>query len=127
MTKPTKLITAPFSLRLTSDERARLERDAAGLSMAAYARARLFGDDTPKRQTRGKFPVKDHRRIAHILALLGASGLATSYAALADDVRTGRIVLTAENIARLDEACIAIAAMRADLLRALGLGSGGEP
>jgi len=48
----------PFSLRLSFEERARLERDAAGMSLGAYIRERLFGEDAAPRKTRGKFPVK---------------------------------------------------------------------
>ena len=31
----------PFSLRLTFEERAKLERDAAGMALGAYMRSRL--------------------------------------------------------------------------------------
>ena len=38
---------APFSLRLTFDERARLEEEAAGMSISAFIKWRLFDHDKP--------------------------------------------------------------------------------
>jgi len=57
--QPKKQIS-PFSLRFTFEERAQLEKDAAGMSLGAYIRSRIFDENLPKRRTRGKHPVKDH-------------------------------------------------------------------
>lgn len=43
----------PFSLRLSFDERARLEQDASGMALGAYIRERLFGENVAPRQTHG--------------------------------------------------------------------------
>lgn len=56
--KPTP---SPFSLRLSLEERQRLEHDAVGLSLEEYIRQRIFDKSVPKRRTRGKYPVKDIR------------------------------------------------------------------
>ena len=52
--------TSQFSIRFTIEERARLECDAAGLSLGEYIRLRLFNDKREKRRTRSKHPIKDH-------------------------------------------------------------------
>lgn len=80
---------APFSLRLSPEERARLEREAAGLSLGAYIRSRLFGADAaspPK--SRGKFPVKDHKALAQAIGLLGQARIASNLNQLARAAHT---------------------------------------
>lgn len=95
----------PFSLCLTFEERARLEREAAGMSLGAYIRERLFGESAaPPRRTRGKFPVKDQAALGRALALLGGSRLS-------------------QNLNQLSRA---VDEMRAELLRALGKADGGK-
>ena len=64
MTQQKKRI-APFSLRLTPEERAQLEKAAGGLSLGAYIHSRLFSGNSKKR-TRGKHPVKDYQALAQI-------------------------------------------------------------
>lgn len=117
----------PFSLRLTFEERARLERDAAGMSLGAYIRSRLFGDDLPPRRTRGKFPVKDKAALAKVLAALGASKLSQNLNQLARAVNIGALPVTPETDAELRDACRAVTDMRDELLRALGKMPDGAP
>lgn len=117
----------PFSLRLTFEERARLERDAAGMSLGAYIRSRLFGDDVPPRRTRGKFPVKDKAALAKVLAALGASRLSQNLNQLARAVNIGALPVTPETDADLRDACRAVVDMRDELLRALGKMPGAAP
>ncbi|ARE41345.1 Glycosyltransferase [Rhodovulum sp. P5] len=111
---------SPFCLRLTFEERARLERDAAGMALGAYVRDCLFGEDAVPRKTRGKFPVKDHEALGRVLAALGGSRLASNVNQLAKAVNTGSLPVTPETEDDLIEACEAIQAMRRDLLDALG-------
>ncbi|ARC35985.1 hypothetical protein A6J80_05945 [Paracoccus yeei] len=117
----------PFSLRLTFEERAQLERDAAGMALGAYIRSRLFGDDVPPRRTRGKFPVKDKAALAKVLAVLGASRLSQNINQLARAVNIGALPVTPETDAELRDACRAVMDMRDELLRALGKMPGGAP
>lgn len=117
----------PFSLRLTFEERARLERDAAGMALGAYIRSRLFGSDVPPRRTRGKFPVKDKAALAKVLAALGASRLSQNLKQLARAVNIGAFPVTPETDAELRDACRAVVDMRDELLRALGKMPGGAP
>lgn len=117
----------PFSLRLTFEERAALERAAAGMPVGAYIRARLFdGGDHPRR-TRGKHPVKDHRLLGKVLGELGQSRLANNLNQLARAANSGSLPVTPETEAALQDACDEVRRLRADLLRALGLAAEVEP
>lgn len=118
--KPVKPKRAsPISLRLNEEERAQLERDAAGMSVSAYIRDRLFGDGASQRKTRGKFPVKDHKTLAQVLSALGRSGIARDLDALRSASAAGG--LDAAQARVLNRACDDVAAMRRDLVAALGL------
>jgi len=113
----------PFSLRLTFDERARLEREAAGMSLGAYIRERLFGSNVAPRKTRGKFPVKDHEALGRVLGALGSSRLSSNLNQLAKAANTGSLPVTPDTEAELREACAAVLVMREELLMALGRGA----
>ena len=111
----------PFSLRLTFDERARLERDAAGMALGAYIRGQLLGEDIAPRKVRNKFPVKDHKLLGQLLGQLGQSRIASNINQLAKAVHTGSLPVTAETETGLQEAVRHIADMRMMLIAALGL------
>ena len=111
---------APFSLRLSAEERARLDRDAAGVSLSAYIKDRLFGADAPRRITRGKAPVKDHQVLGRLLGQLGTLRLANNLNQLAKAANTGSLPVTPDTELALHQACAEIAVMRSMLMRALG-------
>jgi hypothetical protein len=46
--------SATLSVRLTHEERARLERDAVGMTLGAYIKWRTFDPDKPPPRVRGK-------------------------------------------------------------------------
>lgn len=117
----------PFSLRLTQEERARLEAEANGNPLGAYIRERLLGDDAAPRKRIGNGPVKDKEALGRALGALGASRLSANLNQLAKAVNTGSLPVTPETEAELIEACREIADMRADLLRALGKSPGDGP
>lgn len=123
--KPRALV--PFSLRLTFEERALLERDAVGMSLGAYIQMRLFGENAAPRKTRGKTPVKDHEALGRVLGALGGSRLSQNLNQLAKAVNTGSLPVTPETEHDLKEACASVALIRAELMRALGASAGGEP
>jgi hypothetical protein len=119
---------APFSLRLTADERAQLERRAAGTPMGAYIRACLFASESSHRRiTRGKAPVADHKALAQLLARLGQSRLPNNINQLARAANTGALPITQETEAALRTAAADIAAMKRLLLRALGVRERRDP
>ena len=112
---------APFSLRLTFEERAELEKDAAGFSLSGYIKWRLFDPDRPRPKKRGKVPVKDHKILAALIAMLGQSRLAANINQLAKAVHTGSLPVTPETEANLKKASQDIASIREMLIEALGL------
>jgi hypothetical protein len=114
---------SPFTLRLTFEERAQLERDAAGLSLGAYVRSRVFDSANMPPRRRGKFPVKDQKALASVLAMLGQSRLANNLNQLAREANTGSLVMTPDSEATLRGACRDIASIRHMLMIALGLAS----
>lgn len=110
---------APFSLRLTAEDRARLDRDAAGMSLGSYVRWRLFDPDKPPPRTRGKFPVKDHQALSRVLAALGQSRIANNLNQLAAAAHLGALPVTPDVEASLNEAARQVASMRQMLIKAL--------
>lgn len=105
---------APFSLRLTPEERRQLEDKAAGMPLGGYIRACLF-------QKRGKLPVRDNKALAHILSKLGQSRLASNVNQLAKAVNTGSLPVTPETENALQAACRDIRAIKQMLMKALGI------
>lgn len=116
--------TPPISLRLTKEERIQLTAAAGERGMSAYIRSRLFGARTKPRIVR--VPSSDARHFAHILALLGQSGISESLRELADAARNGTLPVAPETEALVYAACAAVEKMRADLFRALQLRDGVE-
>lgn len=117
---------APFSLRLTFEERAKLEAVANGVPLGAYIKAVLFGEDLDKVRRRNTRPVEDHKALARVLAALGQSRLSSNLNQLARAVNIGTLPIHPEIEAELRDACLEVSEIRAELLRALGK-SGGRP
>ncbi len=111
----------PFSLRLTFEERAKLERDAAGMSLGAFIRRRLLDPDAIAPRKRGKFPVKDHQALAQLLGLLGQSRLANNVNQLAKAANSGSLPVTPDTEAALLTAVAEVWHMRQLLIQALDL------
>lgn len=115
---------APLSLRLTPEDRQRLERDAAGISLGSYIRWRLFDPDQPPPRQRGKAPVKDHRALSEVVAKFGHSHIASNLNQLAKAANSGSLFLTPEIEAELREAIQYVADIRRLLIAALDLSEG---
>lgn len=111
----------PTSIRLTFEQKARLERDAAGLSATDYIVWRLFNPDSPPPRTRRRYPVKDERIAAQLLAMLGQSRLANNINQLARSANTGSLPLTPDTEAALNQAAADIAFMRNLLIQVVRL------
>lgn len=111
----------PFSLRLTFEERAKLERDAAGMALGAYIRSRLLDSDLVAPRKRGKFPVKDHQALAQLLGLLGQSRLANNVNQLARAANTGSLPVTPDVESALLSAVGDVSEMRQLLIQALNI------
>ena len=121
MTKIKTKTTAPFSLRLTFEERAKLETAANGISLGAYIRTVLFDGDLKKVRRRSTTPVKDHEVLGRALAALGQSRLSSNLNQLAKAVNSGTLPVHPETEAEIVRACTDVSKMRSEFLRALGL------
>lgn len=127
MTPPNPPKSAPFSLRLTFEERAALEKAAGNLPLGAYIKAKAFDGRPLQLQGQGvRRPVKDPEALAQVLALLGRARLANNLNQLAHAANSGSLQVTPETLAAIREACAEVAAMRQALLQALGQRSGLE-
>lgn len=117
----------PFSLRLTYEERARLDAERGSKTLAAYIRERLFGENAAPRKKRGNSPVQDKEALGRMAGALGQSRLSQNMNQLAKAVNSGSLPVTPETEGEIKEACREIAEMRAALLTALGKVPGSEP
>lgn len=113
--------TSPFCLRLTQEERAQLEREAAGLSLGEYVRQRVFDEKRTKRRTRHKHPVRDHQILSQLLGKLGRSRLSNNLNQLPKAANSGLLILTPEVKTSLLNACADIRHIRETLMKSLGL------
>ena len=112
---------APLSVRLSADERARLERDAGTMALGAYVRGRLFGEAVKPRRSHRRAPVRDHEALGRVLAALGRSGLPAGLNRLSRQLDGPSVTVKPETQAALRGACADIVTMRRALITALGL------
>lgn len=119
--KQKKKRPAPFSLRLSFEEKQKLIEDAGRQSIAAYIKSRLFDPDAPVKQARGLNPVKDQKALAQLLGMLGASSIAKNLTALANAARVGVLPLGEDTERAIKRACDDVRIMRRFLLAALGI------
>ena len=127
MTPPNPPKSAPFSLRLTFEERAALEHAAGNFPLGTYIKLKAFDGRPLQLQGQGmRRPVKDPEALAQILALLGRARLANNLNQLAHAANSGSLPVTPETLAAIQEACAEVVAMRRALLQALGQRSGLE-
>jgi hypothetical protein len=117
---------APFSLRLTFEERAALEAQAGSMPLGAYIRSRLLGGAAMPRKAHRR-PVKDDEALARVLGALGNARLANNLNQLARAANAGARPVTPETMQALIAACRDVRDMRASLMTALGLQPGGKP
>ncbi|WP_306051141.1 plasmid mobilization protein [Oceaniradius stylonematis] len=110
-----------ITLRLSEEELNRLQHAAAGMTLSAYLRDRLFGQTASLRKVRNPSPVKDQQALARVLGLLGQSEITANLRALVYEAKCGAILLDAVTYAKIDAACAHVANMRHHLIAALGL------
>lgn len=96
------------------------------MGLSAYVRRQLFGEGQRKRAPRA--PRIETREVAHLIALLGQSEIATSLRELAHAASIGAlpVVPETETEKAITDACSAVEEMRSALLAALGLQGSGE-
>jgi len=111
---------APFSLRLTYKERARLEAAAGYMPLGAFIKGRLF-DGLPVVPRQNRAPKADRTIIAKLLGALGHSRLSANMNQIAKAANIGALPVTPDLESDLKAACTDIAVMRQSLLKALGV------
>ncbi len=111
----------PFSMRLTADERAKIEAKAGGRPLSAYIKSVVLADDAPRYRKRRVMPAADQRLLAAILARLGASRSAANLNQIAKAIHTGTLHIDDAVTADIHAACADVAWMRATLIAAMGL------
>ncbi|MHC0054843.1 hypothetical protein [Actibacterium sp. D379-3] len=122
LAKPTpKKREAPFSLRLTFEEKAALKKLAGDKPLGGYIRA-ILRDAIHQSKTLPE--ATDNEALGRVLGSLGKSRLSNNVNQLAKAVNIGALPVTPETEADLKQACADIAAMRSELMRALGKGGG---
>jgi hypothetical protein len=110
----------PFCLRLSFEERARLEELADGQPLGAYIRSRLL-DEAPRRKA---LSVNDKDTLLRVLGKLGQSRISNNLNQLAKLANSGALPVTPDTEAALMQAVNDVAAMRKLVIDALGLDSG---
>ena len=120
----------PFSLRLTFEERARLEELAGNEPLGSYIKRKVFdgkGVGTKRARSRKRRPIKDEQRLAQVLAMLGQSRIANNLNQLAKAANLGTLPMMPDTERDIRRACADVALMRRELLRALGHRTDVEP
>lgn len=112
---------APFSLRLSAEERAKLIAEAKGAPLGAYIKAKLLGKSLPVRMRRTGLAIEDRKALAQVLALLGGSRLANNLNQLAYAANIGSLPITPDTEADLKATLGDVRALRRLLMAALGL------
>ena len=111
--------TPPLSLRLTPEERQRLEDQAGGLALGAYIKSVDFDDAAPTYRKRKKPPVAEQQLLAEVLARLGETRTASNLNQIAKHLNQGTLIIDDALAADLHRAVAEVAWMRATLLKAL--------
>ena len=109
----------PFSLRLTFEERAMLEKAAGGMPLGAYIRAQLLENQQSYHRRAQRRPVKDHQALGHVIGELGKARIANNLNQLAKAVHTGSLPVTPDTEKAILEACAGVENMRGMLMMAL--------
>lgn len=117
---------APFSLRLTAEERAKLMEEAAGIPLGSYIKAKIIAGK-PIRTRRTGLAVEDRQALGQALAFLGRSRLANNLNQIAHAVNTGSLPATPETEAELMAALNEVFKIRRLLMQALGLKTEDQP
>jgi hypothetical protein len=107
----------PFSIRLTGEERARLQAEAGTARLGTYIKEKALNAPPTKRAA----AVGDRKALAQALALLGQSRIASNLNQLAHLGNIGALPLTPEIEEELREAFQHVGEIRALLLKATGI------
>jgi len=121
--KAAKKRLAPFSIRLSDDDRARLAMEAAGAPLGAYIKSKILGSAPMERKRRKGLPIQDREALAQALALLGRADLTRVLLEMLGEVRSGSLAVTPETEAELRTAIQRIITVHSLVMMALGFKS----
>ena len=117
---------APFSIRLSDQERAYLERKAGRRPLGKYIRVKLLGDqEAPRKTTRAT--TIDYAMLGQVLGMLGKSEQISCLFHLLAAAEADRLALDDAEKKALFDACEEVRDMRALLITALGLKVSANP
>lgn len=111
---------APFSVRLTPEERQELERLANGRPLGQFIKDALFDEKLRPRYHRLP-PVQDHKVLAKILSALGQSRIASNINQLARAANSGSLPVNEEVVRELIQAANYIEWIRLSLIQGMGI------
>ncbi len=123
MTDERRKYAPTFSIRLTPEERAKLDAAAGTQTIGDYIREQLFDAPSP-RTVRRRRPVQDEQLLSAVLAGLGQSRLSANINQIAKAVHIGALPVTPETEQAILEACAAVNCMKQELMAALGVETG---
>lgn len=90
------------------------------MSLSRYIKGRIFDAQGKPKLSARALPVRDHIALAQVLGMLGAMQVAGSFWDLAAAAKSGALPVTPETEEELANACAAVLAVKAEVLRALG-------
>ncbi len=110
----------PFSLRLTLEERAKLDAAAGSQTIGDYIRRQLLGENVAPRRPRRR-PAEGDEILSTVLSELGRSRVSSNLNQLARAVNSGSLPVSPETEKAILEACTEIKALSNNLTKALGM------
>ena len=115
-----KKYPAPFSLRLSREEKTELKRLANGQPMGQFIKDAIFDKGLRPPTLRRPAPV-DRQLLSQILGMLGQSRIPQNINQLAKAANSGSLPVNKEVIKALIDACKTIEWMRQTLIKGMGL------
>lgn len=94
------------------------------MTISAFIRWLLFGDNATPRKRSVKRPIKDYRILAQLFALIKQTQAWNNLNQIARGINSNTWIVTPETEKLLQEACKAIIEIRDMLMKALGLNAG---
>jgi len=112
---------APFSLRLTPEERSQLEDQAGAMPLSSYIKSVVFAAEAPKYRKRRKPPVAELQLLAEVLIRLGQTRQSNNLNQIAKHLNQGTLIVDPELEKDLKRAVAEVAWIRATIMEALGV------
>lgn len=112
---------SPVSIRFSDKQLAALAPHTNGQALGPYIKEFVLKGHSVRAKSNNGNSVKDYEVLARLLRGLGQSELRTYLCALHELANNGRFIADEETHGQLRQACADIAAMRNDLVSALGL------